>query len=295
MERTQHEVRTAEGHLLLVEVAGPEQGDVVIFHHGTPGSRFRDEEMIDIGADKGLRHVSYSRPGYEGSDRQAGRRVVDCAHDVRAIVDQLGLESGFVVGESGGGPHALAQAASLSGWTLGVAVTVGPAPFEAEGLSWLDGMAPGNREEFEAMMISDAAGQAFLEARIEKLKAARDLRQITEALGDLYTDEDLRSLEKEGVEEYVLDTWSRAATSGLWGWFDDGKAILGDWGFDLDQVKAPVAVWHGEDDRAVPVAHGRWVADHLPNAIFHPLRGEGHSSFFDHYAKVLDDLMHPGT
>lgn len=291
MLRTQHEVRTVDGCLLPVEVAGPERGLPVFFHHGTPGSHRRDEETIEVGVERGLCYVSYARPGYEGSDRQAGRRIADCAEDLRAIVDQLGLESGFVVGESGGCPYALAQAVALPGWVRGVAVLVGPAPFGAEGLDWSDGMAPGNREEVEALLAGDAAGLAFLEATLEKVKVAQDLPQLNQALGCPYTEDDLRSFEGKGLEGYVMDTWRRIAASGLWGWFDDSKALLEDWGFALDQIEAPVAVWHGEDDRAVPISHGKWVADHLANAQFHPLGGQGHSSFLNLYGEILDDLL----
>jgi len=91
-----------------------------------------------------------------------------------------------------------------------------------------------------------------------------------------------------------MDTWKRIAASGLWGWFDDSKALLEDWGFALDQVEAPVAVWHGEDDRAVPIAHGKWVANHLPNAALHLAPGEGHSSLLNRYDKILDDLLASG-
>jgi pimeloyl-ACP methyl ester carboxylesterase len=291
VRRTQHEVRAEDGRLLLVEVAGPDQGDAIFFHHGTPGSRFRDDEMIEVGAERGLRHVSYSRPGYEGSDRQAGRGIVNCAGDARAIVEQLGLDDGYVVGESGGGPYALAQAASLPGWVRAVAVIVGPAPYGAEELDWFEGMAKANRVEFDALMAGDAAWLAFLETRLGKIRAAGDLRQLYGTLDDLFTDADLQSLEREGLEDEVMLAWRRIATSGFWGWFDDGKAALESWGFELGQVEAPVAVWHGEDDRAVPVGHGRWVADHLPNATFHPLPGEGHSSSLDHYGSTLDDLI----
>lgn len=295
MLRTQHEVRTTDGRLLLVEVAGPGRGDVVFWHHGTPGSRFRDQELIAVGAARSLSHVSYSRPGYEGSDRQAGRGIVDCARDVRAIIDQLGLDDGYVVGESAGGPHALAHAAAMPEWVKGAAVLVGSAPYGAEGLDWSKGMAKGNIEEFDAVLGGDATWLAFLEARIKKIKAARDLQQINEALGRLYTEADIRSLEREGLKQYVLRTWKRTAANGLWGWFDDGKALLGEWRFSLNEVKVPVSVWHGEDDRAAPVAHGKWVADHLPNAAFYALPGEGHSSFLDLYGEILDDLIDGGS
>lgn len=297
MLRTQHEVRTEDGRLLLVEVAGPERGDVVFWHHGTPGSRCRDRELLDAGAGRGLRHVSYSRPGYEGSDRLAGRGIADCAGDVEAIVDQLELDSGLVVGESGGCPYALVQAASMPEWTRAAAVIVGPAPFGAEGLDWFAGMAKGNQVEFRTLMAGDAAWRPYLEDRLEKIKAAGDLRQLFEALDadDVLTDADLQSLERDGLKDEVMLAWKRIAATGLWGWFDDGKALLADWEFGFDEVEAPVAVWHGEDDPAVPVAHGKWVADRLPNATLHLLRGEGHSSPMDHYGEILDDLLEAGS
>ncbi len=295
MLRTQHEVRTTDGRLLLVEVAGPERGVPVFFHHGTPGSRYRDGEMTQAGVARGLCSVSYSRPGYEGSDRLAGRRIVDCVEDVRAIVAQLGLERGFVVGESGGGPHALAHAALLPEWVRGVTVVVGTAPFEAEGLDWFEGMARGNREEFDAVMAGEDEGLALLEAKLEEVRAAENPQQLSEAQGDLLTDADRRSLQRKELEDDLMLIWRRIAAGGPWGWFDDGRALLGGWGFDLDKVEAPVSVWHGEDDRTVSVAHGRWVADHLPKATLHLLPGEGHSSLMDHYGEILDDLLASGS
>jgi dipeptidyl aminopeptidase/acylaminoacyl peptidase len=36
-------------------------------------------------------------------------------------------------------------------------------------------------------------------------------------------------------------------------------------GFTLEQVGVPVLLWHGEVDRNVPLAHGRRVANALPD------------------------------
>ena len=37
------------------------------------------------------------------------------------------------------------------------------------------------------------------------------------------------------------------------------------WGFDLDAMKVPVLLWHGELDRNVPVAAGRYLASVFPD------------------------------
>lgn len=294
MQRSENEVRTADGRLLLVEVAGPEHGDVVFWHHGTPGSRYRDEVDLEEGAARGLRHVSYSRPGYEGSDRHPDRRIADCASDLRTIVDWLELGSGFVVGESGGGPHALAHAALLPAWVRGVAVVSGTAPLDAEGLDWPDGMAKENLEEFDAMMASDAAGLKYLEDFTRPIKAAKNVRELSEALGGLVTDADRESQEAGGLDDYLTLVWRRLAASSLWGWFDDDKALCGDWGFDLGRVEAPVTLWHGEVDPAAPPAHGRWLADHVPDGKLCLVPGVGHGLIAESYGAILDDLVASG-
>ena len=106
----------------------------MIFHTGTPSAGILFEPMVAAGAARGIRHVAYSRPGYAHSDRRPGRTVADCAADVRAIADQLGIGRFYTVGWSGGGPHALACAALLGDRVIAAATLAGVAPRDAEGL-----------------------------------------------------------------------------------------------------------------------------------------------------------------
>lgn len=39
-----------------------------------------------------------------------------------------------------------------------------------------------------------------------------------------------------------------------------------------------MAIWHGREDRAVPVDHAQWWAEHLTGAELKLLDGEGHIS-----------------
>jgi len=104
------QIEGASGRL-DVQIGGPADGQTVVFHTGTPSAGRLFAPMIDAGAERGLRHVVYSRPGYATSDRRAGRSVADCVSDVTAITDALGVQRFFTVGWSGGGPDALACAA----------------------------------------------------------------------------------------------------------------------------------------------------------------------------------------
>ncbi len=98
---------------LDVVVSGPATGPVLLYHHGTPGAATQPPHLRAALDERGMRLVSYSRPGYGSSTRQPGRRVADAGLDAAAVLDHLGVQRCAVAGWSGGAPHALATAALL--------------------------------------------------------------------------------------------------------------------------------------------------------------------------------------
>jgi pimeloyl-ACP methyl ester carboxylesterase len=291
VKRNDFEVKAPDGRRLAVQTAGPEDGDVIVHHTGTPGYRRLYEALVRAGAERGLRHVTYSRPGYAESDRQPGRTVADCAADTAAIADTLGIDRFYVTGQSGGGPHSLACAALLHDRVRSAATTAGAAPRDAEGLDWLAGMGQENIEEVAALDAGDEELIAFLEKEAEQLGNLTG-EQVLAALGDLIGEADKAVLSGEFAEHQARGMRD-ALSAGIWGWFDDDKAELtGNWGFDLSAIEVPVTVWQGDDDRMVPFAHGQWLAENVPGAKARLLEGEGHISLnFEHYGDVLDDLI----
>jgi pimeloyl-ACP methyl ester carboxylesterase len=262
----------------------------LITHHGTPGAGVPYEPFADAAAERGLRYVAYSRPGYGDAPRQEGRSVASCAADVAAILDELGAERCYTLGWSGGGPHALACAALLGDRVIKAAVIAGAAPWDADGLDWTAGMGAENLEEFAAVEAGPEALRAFLEqARAALANLTGD--QIAASLGDLIGEPDRRILEGD-FAEYLATSFRAAIGAGTDGWFDDDLAFHRDWGFDLGAIGVPVTVWHGDDDRMVPLAHGEWLAAHVPGARAELRPGDGHISIaVAHYGEILDDLL----
>ena len=180
------------------------------------------------------------------------------------------------VGWSGGGPHALACAALRPDLVAAAATIAGVAPFDAEGLDWLDGMGLENHEEFAAT----AAGPEALEAHLEPLAAELAFatgEDVAAWFGDLVNEVDRAAL-TGGFAEFVAASTRDSVRTGIWGWFDDDLAFIRDWGFALDSIHVPIAIWQGTEDRMVPFAHGRWLVDHVPGATARMLDGEGHLS-----------------
>ena len=80
-------VAAADGRTLTIAEWGDRDGFPVFFLHGRPGSRFVGQAYTGAYANVGARVITYDRPGYGGSDRFRGRRVVDSVADVSAIAD----------------------------------------------------------------------------------------------------------------------------------------------------------------------------------------------------------------
>jgi pimeloyl-ACP methyl ester carboxylesterase len=123
-------VAATHGRSLTIAEWGDPDGFPVFMLHGTPGSRFDGQANESAYANVEARVITYDRPGYGGSDRFRGRRVVDSAADVSAIADGLGIERFAVTGGSWGGPHSLAVAARLPQRVTRAACIAGVAPFD---------------------------------------------------------------------------------------------------------------------------------------------------------------------
>src|ERR1700730_17234968 len=113
IEAETRSVRARDGRKLCVRVGGGECERSVLVMHGMPGCGLLYRPWVEDAAARGIRLVSYDRPGYGGSSPHPGHSVADCAADVTAIADGLGIDRLAVWGWSGGGPYALASPAIL--------------------------------------------------------------------------------------------------------------------------------------------------------------------------------------
>ena len=169
------QVVAADGRRLAIAEWGDPEGFPVFLLHGTPGSRFAREPDESRFAAVGARVVTYDRPGYGGSDRRRGRRVVDCVDDVLAIADALGFDRFAVAGASGGGPHSLAVAACVPERVTRAACNVGLVPFDTPDFDWFEGMDPRNVAELGWAL----EGEAVLTRELER-EAAEVLARVAE-------------------------------------------------------------------------------------------------------------------
>lgn len=269
---------------------GPAKAMPLVIHEGTPAGLVAYPPTVEAARERGLRVVMIARPGYERSTPRPGRRVADVAPDAAAVLDALGADTFVSIGSSGGGPHSLACAALLPGRCLAAASIAGVAPYRAEELDFLAGMGPENVEELGAAQAGTDELTRYLEAEAAAFGKVT-AEEVAAAFGGLVSDADKAALTGDFAAS-IAASLRAALGGGIAGWRDDDLAFVTDWGFPLDPMPTPVAIWQGDQDRMVPFAHGQWLAAHVDGAREHLMPGEGHLTLtVTAIGPILDDLL----
>jgi pimeloyl-ACP methyl ester carboxylesterase len=289
-------LRTSDSRQLCYAQWGDPAGFPVFSLHGTPGCRLNRYPDDDALAAIGARLITYDRPGYGRSDRQPGRRVVDCVADVAAIADVLDVERFAVTGGSGGGPHALAVAARLPDRVTIARCVVGVAPADAAGLDWTAGMDAENVKEFGWAL----AGEATLYKELDRTAAelvANVTADASKVLGDEWqlSESDRAVMRNPIVMQIMREAIPECVVNGPWGWVDDDLAMTKAWGFDLDEISVPVEVHYGSQDVLVPATHGAWLAANVPSAKVVVNDDQGHMNTPEHTLEMLRTLVYDST
>jgi pimeloyl-ACP methyl ester carboxylesterase len=89
MNATSRTISAIDGRTIQIIEAGQPDGIPILVHNGTPGSRLLYHPWIQDAEKRGIRLISYDRPGYGGSTSQPGRIVANAADDVASIAKEL--------------------------------------------------------------------------------------------------------------------------------------------------------------------------------------------------------------
>ena len=277
--------RLRDGRTLCFAEYGAPDGVIVVNAHGGLACRLDVQSAAAAAHAAGVRLISPDRPGIGGSDAQPGRTIRDWADDVAQLVDILGAGRFAAMGWSMGGPYAAALGAAMPHRVMRVAIIAGALPLSEPGVfselpmidraytrlsqhvSWLARLC------FSAM----GATARVLPSWYGKLAA----RQLGSA--------DAAVLGRLGYASFArMSAEAMSRTSGV---VEDYRAWMRPWGFSLEAMTVPVAVWAGVQDRLIDPRWPQELARRIPDARLH-LRPGGHFLAPLYYPEIFEELLH---
>jgi pimeloyl-ACP methyl ester carboxylesterase len=256
----------------------------VLMFHGHPGSRLFTFPATVIPA----RVLMLERPGYGLSTFKPNRSLLDWADDVREFADALKLERFAVAGYSGGGPHALACAYKLGARITAAASVSGCAPYEIPGVTH-------NVNAFNQRMYTWSARAPALSMALFKPLGwitRNNVKPFLEGFVAPMPASDREMAAQPGMsnmlETHVREAFRQGANGFAW-----EASILGrPWDFKPEDIRVPVQIWQGKEDRNVSVEMGQYLARTIPQARAHFFAGEGHLvTLFKHWNEILKALL----
>lgn len=282
-------ITIGSGRELCVEMAGAADGKPILVHTGSPNSRHLNGAWIADAEKKGIRLISYDRPGYGGSTADPGHTVASGARDVRAVAEALGHDRIGIWGWSGGGPYALGCAALLPEMAVAVAAVASVAPYGVPGFDYFAGMGELNVEDF-TLFFSDPEAARRRHREEWKAAVAATAEQLAEIMNSVLSPADAEAMTGE-LAQWLADRAHDGLAPGDQGWWDDEVSRLTPWGFGLEDIRVPVKIWHGRQDRMVPVQHGEWLAANVPGAEAEISDRDGHLTMVGRISEIHDWLL----
>jgi pimeloyl-ACP methyl ester carboxylesterase len=267
-------LKLSDGRFIEYIDNGVSSKSALILHHGTPTSMTVWGTWLAAAAEKGIRAIAFTRPGYAGSDRKVGHRIIDSNDDLQEILNQLDIENFVSVGWSGGGPYALAS--GLLKKCTGVQLIASVSPYDVEDFDWFQDQTPEMVEEAKVSAKSLEDSIAFKEGYYTELR-------------DMTTEQFLVEYEKRSsfkafenaYREFSKDlsfSMRDALRDGAIGYAEDEYAFLSNWGFETKEIQVPVGIWQGLDDKSVSPHMAKWLNANTMKPTLKLLEGQHHGS-----------------
>lgn len=284
------DLKLKDGRRLAYGLYGRRDGIPIVDFHGIPGSRREASLVSSLVAREDLCLIGFDRPGYGRSTPLRSYRICDISADLAALMDHLGIDRFIALGFSGGAPFALACAAHMPQRiaALGIVSGVGPSEIGSAG------MHETNRRKFNLAQKYPALARwlltrAFSGLRSQPGRLEGQLNKIWEQMPD----PDRRALSDQRLAGGIISVTRDAIQSSVSGWVGEELLMARSWGFELQAVtSANIQLWHGVEDRNVPLAMAQAVAARLPGCQANFVAHEGHISLlFNHGAEIIDRLV----
>jgi pimeloyl-ACP methyl ester carboxylesterase len=287
----EHSVTLIDGRTIAYRCYGDPLGSPVLALHGTPGSRLKFAAFDACAAAAGMRLIAIDRWGYGLSSPHPNGTFADFGTDMVAFAERLGLDRLAIVGVSGGGPFAVAAAASLGRRAAALALVSPVGLFHRASadskvaLGWFHSLC------FRVLpRVPGAIPLVFQVARLGLAVSPNVLMPRAVVRSSI----DKKTMDDAALRHREIENFKAGLAFGVAGPVKDMELFNKDWNLNLSQITVPTMIWIGLRDGNIPLAAARELAMRLPNTKVRELPDDGHlwiAQNFDHVSTWLKSIF----
>ena len=283
-------ITLSDGRKLGFAEYGHPAGMPILYFHGTPGSRLEAGLYHKQAADNGYRLIGLDRPGMGLSSADKKSSVLSWPKDVENFADCLKLDKFSIVGGSGGAPFVAACAYAIPDRLRGAAIVSGMAPLEIPESKI--GMPRQQR-----FMNSLAQTLPWVTPIMMKLTsmALKNPKMLSQMIKQLPEADQIQFRDPEKCKA-IINSSLEAFRNSTAGPAHEINILMHPWGFNLEDIKIPVTIWHGALDTRAPLSHAKIYASLIPNSSLRIFENEGHISLmFNQIENILQEISRDPT
>lgn len=265
-----------DGRKLSYAVYGPENGNPILYFHGTPSSRREPLLLQAYGMDvhallqqAGIRLIAPDRHAFTTFSPQ--RTFLSFADDALQLLQHFGIKQCPVLCWSGGGTYALAMAAKHPQEVQGVYILCG---FTRQFDKAVIRQMGQNKWYFQAARFIPL----FLRAGMNIVRRRKITSLPPQKMSGLRW-EDYTLLQK-GLQQVSGVTLKEATRRGARSAVHEAASYFNKPGYDIKHIQQPIHYWWGTADMSVVELHAKEVEQNAPNAVMHYRQNEGHLSLY---------------
>ncbi len=259
----------------------------LVMLHPSTGSRLQQHPNKHIALEQKVRVISIDRPGYGLSDPCEDASLNSVARDIGYLLDFLNIHRFAVAGFCGGGPYALAVSARLRHRVVHTSLISSVTPFQE--INLLHGVKTTNKMMAHLALKAPEVLRHLIFLIVKNVvdEPERYFDQVIDHLGG--SDASVLQ-EPEALENFVV-AFREAVRQGSSAFVHDLYTLSNSWEIDYAAITSPITMWHGHEDRHVPIQYAKQLAHTLSNVTIKTQPQHGHLLIYYLWADIIADAV----
>lgn len=280
-------IELPDGRILAYKIYGKPIGKPILFFHGFGSSAAAIDPDLDWLEQKNAYILAVQRPGYGNSYIKKGYMMSDFAHDIKYVIDRLGIDKVSVVGWSAGGLYSQVFAQMYPERVESISLVSSAIPFNNKQSSKV---LPTNWKMIHMMnRLFPFLSKRFFNNLSNKINDQLD-RTIEQSIKEMI-ESDRMIVNQPTIREKITHGAQEAYQhKGLAVYYD---ALAMTEKIDNTNHLTPfkVYIWQGDQDRIWTLKTSEYLRGRYQNAVLQIVEGQGHLLYLSHWNHIIDQAV----